>query len=327
MKKIQVALIAIAIVAIFIVMIIAAGLSSSSPVVTDSDRLASIPSTATKMTPAQDIFKPVLHSSDWTDPVPMPGKINTAGGEDSPFITPDGDWFFFFFTPDVKITPEKQLTDGVTGIWWMKKTGGNWSSPEKINLSNSISLDGAEFVLGGQMWFASIRAGNLEDIDYYTSDYSNGKWTNIKNVGEQLNVDYDIGEMHITADGSTLYFHKGNMSAGSKMGIYYCKKTGSMWSSPVECNINTDSMEGYPFITADGNELWYTGWSKLGYTGPALFRCLKTGTDLWGTPEEIVSNFAGECTMDSEGNLYFVHHYYDSGINMIEADIYVAYHS
>ena len=38
----------------------------------------------------------------------------------------------------------------------------------------------------------------------------------------------------------------------------------------------------------------------------------------------IVSQFAGEPTLDDAGNLYFVHHYFEHG-QMIEADIYVAY--
>ena len=38
----------------------------------------------------------------------------------------------------------------------------------------------------------------------------------------------------------------------------------------------------------------------------------------------IVSQFAGEPTVDWQGNLYFVHHYYEEG-KMIEADLYVAY--
>ncbi len=41
-------------------------------------------------------------------------------------------------------------------------------------------------------------------------------------------------------------------------------------------------------------------------------------------PELIVSQFAGEPTLDDAGNLYFVHHYFEHG-QMIEADIYVAY--
>ncbi|HUV15043.1 MAG TPA: hypothetical protein VMW28_00580 [Pelolinea sp.] len=37
----------------------------------------------------------------------------------------------------------------------------------------------------------------------------------------------------------------------------------------------------------------------------------------------IVSQFAGEPSLDSSGNLYFIHHYYKDG-KMLEADIYFA---
>ena len=40
--------------------------------------------------------------------------------------------------------------------------------------------------------------------------------------------------------------------------------------------------------------------------------------------ELIVSRFAGEPTLDAQGHLYFVHHYYDDGV-MLEVDIYVAH--
>jgi hypothetical protein len=43
----------------------------------------------------------------------------------------------------------------------------------------------------------------------------------------------------------------------------------------------------------------------------------------WQPPELIISQFAGEPTLDDEGNLYFVHHFYQDG-EMIEADIYLA---
>ncbi len=75
----------------------------------------------------------------------------------------------------------------------------------------------------------------------------------------------------------------------------------------------------------DGKELWFTSdHSGLGYTGPAIFRSIKQPNGIWGPPEEIISNFAGESTMDADGNIYFVHHYYEPP-NLIEADIYVAY--
>jgi len=40
-------------------------------------------------------------------------------------------------------------------------------------------------------------------------------------------------------------------------------------------------------------------------------------------PEVVVSSLAGEPTLDSQGNLYFVHHYSDAAGKLWEADIYV----
>lgn len=315
-------IVVVALVATLLIGAILSSLDSKTKVPVRSD---TIPADAVKVTPDTDHFKPVLHLDDWEDPVPMSGPINTAGAEDSPFITPDGNRFFFFFTPDVRVPPEKQLLDKVTGIWWSQKVGGAWTEPERILLSDDVALDGAEFVLGDTMWFASIRAGNLGEIDVYTAKYADGKWGNVQNAGQQLNVDYDIGEFHLTADGNTMYFHTGNMSYGSNMDLWTTSRAGSGWSQPVKVpGVNTAATEGYPFLTEDGNQLWYTGPSKLGYTGPALFRCLKNGSG-WGSAVEVVSNFAGECTMDSQGNLYFVHHYYAQNMTMMEADIYVAY--
>ena len=42
----------------------------------------------------------------------------------------------------------------------------------------------------------------------------------------------------------------------------------------------------------------------------------------WQEPELIVSQFAGESSVDNEGNLYFTHHFYEDGIQ-IDADIYM----
>jgi len=78
-------------------------------------------------------------------------------------------------------------------------------------------------------------------------------------------------------------------------------------------------MDGFPFVSSDGNELWFTRtWSGT----PAVYRSLKSG-GIWQAPELIIHQFAGEPTLDDDGNLYFVHHYYEDGV-MIEADIYLA---
>jgi len=65
-------------------------------------------------------------------------------------------------------------------------------------------------------------------------------------------------------------------------------------------------------------------WFNRTYEGsPAIYRSAKVDGE-WQEPELIISQFAGEPTLDKDGNIYFVHHFYIDG-EMVEADIYVAY--
>lgn len=297
-----------------------------TPTVTRAEK---IPSTAIKMLAQDDKLPPVLHSDGWAQPIPMLGPVNTAGSEDSPFITPDGNTLYFFFTPDMNIDPSKQLIDEVSGIWWTKKVNGQWTEPERVILYKGDSLDGCEVVLGDTMWFASARAGVIgpDNIDVYTAKSVDGKWTDWQNAGEQLNKEYDIGEFHLTSDQNTIYFGWGGPSGHGGRDIWVSHKVNGEWSQPENLGsvVNSGLNEDQPFLSSDGNELWFCGDSRLnpGYPGPAVFRCIKVPDGSWGKPEEIVSCFAGEPTLDSEGNLYFVHHFLNSASKPVEADIYV----
>ncbi|MFH0884437.1 MAG: hypothetical protein V1861_01890 [Candidatus Micrarchaeota archaeon] len=279
-----------------------------------------IPPSAVKITPATDIYPPILNSSEFENPVPLEGPVNTAGAEDSPFITPDGNTLFFFFTPDPNIPVEKQLFDNVTGIWVSKKSGGTWSEPERVVLQDAgkLSLDGCEFVQGDKIWFCTAREG-YTGLHWFTAELSGGKWQNWKIA--DFNPEYEVGELHITSDGSEVYFHSARSGGKGGLDVWVSKNVDGVWQEPENVAVvNTADNEGWPFVSEDKNELWFLR-TYLG--SPALLRSKKVnGT--WSTPELIVSQFAGEPTLDMSGNLYFVHHYYKDS-KMLEADIYVAY--
>lgn len=50
----------------------------------------------------------------------------TFSGDSASIFKPDGNTFYFFFTPDVRVPVEKQLIDGVTATYWSKKVNGTW---------------------------------------------------------------------------------------------------------------------------------------------------------------------------------------------------------
>ncbi len=290
-----------------------------------------IPPDAVKVTPDTDVFVPVVQSEEWDDPVPMPGPINTAGGEDSPFVAPDGSMFLFWWTPDVSVPAEEQVGDGGTGIWFTQTSAQGrtdaWDEPTFVELSDVPSLEGCPTLEGTTLWFCSIRGGNYGEHDAWLADYqSPGVWTSWRNAGQALNETFDIGEWHVLPGGTTIYFGSDRTGGYGDMDLWSTWYGEGEWHVPENLgpNVNDAGHQSRPFVTSDGEELWFTGTSRLGYHGPAVFRCEKQGAN-WGPAEEIVSNYAAEPTVDAEGNIYFVHHFMDEDEEMIEADIYVCY--
>ncbi|HCU58157.1 MAG TPA: hypothetical protein DF984_08065 [Anaerolineaceae bacterium] len=284
------------------------------------DRLAALPADTRKVSPDTDLFPPILHSDEYEQPVPLSGAVNTSGGEDSPFIMPDGETLYIFFTPDVRLPAEEQLFDGVTGVYVTHQSGGIWGEAERVWLEppDILSLDGAVTIQGDEMWFASVREG-ITGMSMFTAEWLDGRWQNWQPVSSRLRDEIQIGEARLYGD--DLYFHSYRPGGQGDMDIWMTTREGDAWSDPVNIEaVNTDAMEGWPCITPDGQELWFTRQ----YQGTvAIFRSKWSGED-WSEPELILSQFAGEPAVDSAGNVYFAHHFFENG-EMIEADIYVAY--
>ncbi len=255
----------------------------------------------------------------------MPGPVNTAGAEDSPFISLDGNRFFFFFTPDVDIPAEQQILDGVTGIWWTWRVGGEWVEPARIILSEDLALDGAHYYSNDSLWFGSVRQGNYAEIDYYISVLNGDSWGMPVNAGSRINQELDVGEIHIA--GNSMYYGLKNPPVTGDYDLYVSEYIGEDWSDAESLgdSVNSQYDDYLPYVSGDGNELWFTRPSGLGYTGPAIFRSVRINDSTWSEAEEIISNFAGEPCLDSAGNIYFVHHFFNVEVEMLEADIYVAY--
>ncbi len=286
----------------------------------DVTRQEKIPSDIAKRGPESDVHPPILVSGEFEEPMPLPGAVNTAGAEDSPFILPDGNTLYFFFTPDVRVQPEKQILDDVTGVWASSKENGTWAEPERVWLQDpgKLALDGAVSIQENEMWFASAREG-YTGVNMFTAEKKGGQWKNWQYAGDRLMKEIQIGEVHIHGD--DLYFHSDREGGFGDYDIWKTSRENGIWTDPLNIEtVNTDAMDGFPFISSDGSEMWFT---RTHMGTPGIFRS-ENENGTWAEPELVVHQFAGEPTLDDQGNLYFVHHFYEGGV-MVEADIYVAY--
>ena len=285
------------------------------------DREGSLPADAVKMGPATDPYPPVVRSAAYHAPAALPPPITTAGAEDSAFIVADGSALYFWFTPDAGIPAEKQLLDGATGIYVSRKSDIGWSVPERIvtQETGKLALDGCPFVLDDTLWFCSAREG-YTGMNLFTSESKDGRWTTGSYTGDLLNRRYQVGEMHVTADGRQLFFHSARSGGDGGLDIWVSHNQGGTWGEPESVDaVNTAGDEGWPFVTEDGRELWFT---RTYQGSPAIFRSAMTD-GRWQTPELVVERFAAEPSLDRDGTLYFTHHFVVDG-TVIEADIYSA---
>ncbi len=302
-----------------VVLMLLAGCDTSALPTPPPDRESLIPAEQAKITPETDIYPLVSETDEYDTPVPMPYPVNTAGAEDSAFMMPDGQTLYVWFTPSPQVPVEKQVIDGVTGIYVFHKTSEGWSDAERVMLQDpgKLSLDGCGFVQNNIIWFCAAREG-YTGLHWFTAELKNGVWQNWQLA--DFEESYEVGELHITADGSELYFHSARAGGQGEYDIWMSQNIDGVWQEPENLAIlNTPSTEGWPFISPDGNELWLT----RAHGAPELWRSKRINGE-WTEPQKMFSLFSGEASMDNKGKIYFTHHFFKNNV-MLEADIYVAY--
>lgn len=309
-------------VAAFLLAGLACDAGAPAPTIRPRTRTDSIPPAAVKMSPQTDPQPPQLRVEGWAAPMPLPAPVNTAGAEDGPFITSDGQRLFFTFTPDPGVPPERQLLDGVTGTYVSSRQGDGWGEAERVVLEDAgePALDGCPFLLGNALWFCSARKGNLRGVDLWTAQFRNGLWTDWSSAGARLNGELQAGEMHLSADGATLYFHADLPGGAGGLDLWMTHRIEGGWSEPENlAAVNSPADDTRPALSPDEAQLWFT---RTVDAAPGVFRSVWSDAG-WGVPELVLWPFAGEPSLDSAGNLYFAHHFVIDG-RIVDADIYVA---
>ncbi len=232
----------------FILVFILLTLVSCGPAVYTPDdypqinRSAIVPVDIEKRSPATDSTPPILHSADYEAPIPVPGGVNTSGGEDSPFILPDGETLYLFFTPDVRIPAEQQFLDGVTGIYVAHKQGETWGEAERVWLEppDILSLDGAPTV--DAIPYGSPRSGKALAVTDFTAQWIDGRWQEWQPVSTRLRDEIMIGELEIYGD--TLYFHSDRPGGKGGLDIWMTTRIGDTWTDPINIDVvNTEGMK------------------------------------------------------------------------------------
>ncbi|MEE8481364.1 MAG: ankyrin repeat domain-containing protein [Desulfobacterales bacterium] len=197
-----------------------------------------------------------LKDGKWTEPYQFPLK-------DKPWyynytVAPVGKTVYFTspLSPDGSV----QLQDW--NIWITKKTAEGWSKPrmleapvssDKRDVCPSVTKDGT-------IYFFSDRAGGFGPGDIYRARLVNGKYTEVENLGEVVNTEYDEIDVSIAFDESYLIFQSNRPGRFGKYDLYCTfRNQDDTWTVPVNMgkDINTSATDDRPYITPDGKYFFF----------------------------------------------------------------------
>ncbi|MGK0389262.1 MAG: outer membrane protein OmpA-like peptidoglycan-associated protein [Maribacter sp.] len=214
------------------------------------------------------------------DPKPISNNVNTKSREYFPSISADGETFFF-----------TRVTRGQEDIYYCNKTDNGWGEAKPLTDINtteneanqSISADGRVIIFTA----CNRQKTGYGSCDLYLSEFKNGAWTPVVNMGRAINSTAWESQPSLSADGNLLYFTSKRTGSVGKSDIYYSKRNvEGAWSVAklVKGEINTKGEEQTPFIHQDGQTLYFKSTGHPGLGGYDIFysRLQKDGT--WGKP-------------------------------------------
>lgn len=215
--------------------------------------------------PYEDIFIATKSNGVWGNAVNIAGGVNTPFHDSNLALSADGKTLYIL------------KDDGGGDIYYCSRAAdGTWGAPVPLpgiinstfeEKSISISKDGKT------LYFSSNRPGGLGGVDLYkATKNASGEWSNVKNLGPQINTAYDEEGPFISYDLVTLYFssmgHK-NMGGYDIFKATY-NEVEDKWSEPENLGypINTPNNDIFYITSSDGKRAYYSSVREdgLGYT-------------------------------------------------------------
>ncbi|MES2731098.1 MAG: OmpA family protein [Bacteroidota bacterium] len=205
----------------------------------------------------ENIFICSRKGNDWSLPLAISDKINTAENEGTCSISADGRTLVF-------TSCQGRENFGRCDLFVSYKIGSDWVEPlnmgPKINTYSwesqpSLSADGRT------IFFVSDRRGGYGRHDIWMSKLGeDGQWGSPTNLGNTINTPDDEFSPFIHANGQTLFFSSNGHVGMGGFDLFLTEFKKGFWTAPDNLGypINTYEDQVSLFVTADGLKAYYS---------------------------------------------------------------------
>ena len=210
------------------------------------------------------------------DLVLLDSLINTRYADVNPVVSGDGTRMVF--------VTKLPFYDGA---FYTEKVDGEWQYPRLITTTLGfdedvypvgLSWDGTEMFL----YYDDDYIGNL-----YYSKFEDGDWTPAVKLEAPISTKYWESHACLSRDGKSLYFTSNRKGGFGGLDIYRSdRQADGSWGEPVNLGptVNSPYNEETPFITEDGNTLYFSSYGHYNMGGYDVFYSRKKANGTWGEP-------------------------------------------
>jgi outer membrane protein OmpA-like peptidoglycan-associated protein/tetratricopeptide (TPR) repeat protein len=207
----------------------------------------------------ENIFVSENRNGTWQAAEPLGETINTLQyNEGAHSISPSGKYLFFTSCgrPDA--------AGGSCDIYFSKRTGSEWDRGKNLgSVINTATKETQPYLSGDgrTLFFVSARKGGFGAGDIYeTTLGDDGKWSEPKNLGPEVNTEQEEERPFIHPDGFTLYFtSRGHEGMGGADLFMSRRQADGTWGKAINLGypINTPGDEIGIYVTTDGKWAYF----------------------------------------------------------------------
>jgi hypothetical protein len=266
---------------------------------------------------------------DITEPVRLPGTVNTITGEESiPVFSKDSSILYFVRTFDPSAVGGENDQD----IWFSKREkDGSYTDCQRLTDVNN-KYNNAVLGLGkggNTMYVLNAYEGKKDLVKGLASSQQKGNgWEKPLEVAiPTLDIEGDFYGFHVNETENVIIIsYKGPGSLGEE-DLYVSTKKGAEWSAPVHMGstLNTSGFEISPFLSKSQDTLFFSSNGHGGQGDADIFYSVKQGGSWtnWSKPVNL-----GKKINSSKFDAYFIlsanHLYWSSNRDGERSDIYMA---
>ena len=172
-------------------------------------------------------------------------------------------------------------------VFYCRKENGKWSEP--LNLTASFGVDGNTYSTGlswdGDELFV-YRSDNF-DGNLYVSKRRNNTWSKLEKLNGNINTKYWESHASVSKDGRTLFFTSNRAGGYGGLDVYKSERTrNGDWGPAINLGpvINSKYNEDTPFITEDGQTLYFSSMGHYNMGGYDIFYSTRLDNGQWAKP-------------------------------------------